>query len=246
MIHYHGGPIRPNHIGLVAWQRRHACISFADCSQMALACEVAQSVIVDSGAYNAWKKGGQVDVPKYLHWVETWRRHPAFDWCLIPDIIEGSEEENNRLATDWPLDVHVSVPVWHLHESFDRLAWLVDEWPRVAFGSSGEFAEIGTFHWWARMAEAMSVVCDADGRPKSKLHGLRMLNPTVFSQFPFSSADSTNVARSIGLDVRWTGPYQAMSQTTRALILMERIELHASASRWSGSIGTQMNFELVG
>jgi len=23
------------------------------------------------------------------------RFHPAFDWCLIPDVIEGTEDENN-------------------------------------------------------------------------------------------------------------------------------------------------------
>jgi len=41
----------------------------------------------------------------------------------------------------------------------------------------------------------MEVCCDADGMPKTKLHGLRMLDPVIFSHMPLSSADSCNVAR---------------------------------------------------
>lgn len=83
------------------------------------------------------------------------------------------------------------------------------------------------------MAEAMGAACDDDGRPRAKLHGLRMLDPRVFSCFPFSSADSTNVARNIGIDQAWaSNAYAPASQYTRALVLMERIERHASASRW--------------
>lgn len=247
MIHYHGGPISPVSAAITTWQRRHACISFANPGQMALALEVAQSVIADNGAFPIWRSGaGRIDVVAYLEWIETWRYHPAFDWCLIPDVIDGTEEENTALVESWPLDSSMSVPVWHLHESLDRLGWLCDEWPRVAFGSSGDYADIGTERWWHRMSEAMNVACDSEGRPKTKLHGLRMLNPTVFSQFPFSSCDSTNVARNMGLDNKWEGPYQALTPATRALVLLERIELHASAAKWTGTLGTQMNFELVG
>lgn len=246
MIHYHGGPITPISAAISAWTRRHACISFAYPEQMPVACEVAQSVIADNGAFTAWKNGEQVSIPMYAAWVMEWYRHPAFDWCLIPDIIDGSEKDNDRLIAEWPLPRPVSVPVWHLHESMQRLETLCNEWQRVAIGSSGQYATIGTASWWRRMSEAMDVCCDREGRPITRLHGLRMLNPTIYSQFPFSSCDSTNVARNIGLDQKWKGTYQAMTKETRAMILTERIELHASAARWAGSVGTQMNFELVG
>ncbi len=246
MIHYHGGPITPVSAAISAWTRRHACVSFAYPDQMPIACEVAQSVIADNGAFTAWKLGQEMNVAGYLDWVNEWCRHPAFDWCLIPDVIDGTEKDNDEQLAWWPIGKHLSVPVWHLHETIDRLKRLCDDYPRVAFGSSGEFSEIGTDGWWRRMSKAMDSICDQDGRPRTKLHGLRMLNPTIYSQFPFSSCDSTNVARNIGLDQKWKGTYQAMTKETRAMILTERIELHASAARWAGQIGTQMNFELVG
>ena len=96
------------------------------------------------------------------------------------------------------------------------------------------------------MAEAMAVACDVDGCPRTKLHGLRMMDPTVFSHVPFASVDSTNVARNTGLDTRWRGPYQPMTPQVRGLVLVDRIEGHAAANRWSGSAGIQKNLELVG
>jgi hypothetical protein len=97
------------------------------------------------------------------------------------------------------------------------------------------------------MAEAMNVLCAADGYPTVKIHGLRMLDPVLFSHIPLSSADSTNIARNVGYDERWTGPYVPKSAWVRALVMMDRVEHHASARRWcSTSSGVQQNMELIG
>lgn len=248
MIHYHGGPITPIAAALAAWSARHAMISFANPDQTALAAEVCQSFTFDNGAYPIWKAGGgEIDIPAYIAWVEQWRRHPGFDWCLIPDVIDGKESDNDRLVSEWSLSPSISVPVWHMHERIERLVELCGCWPRVALGSSGDYAMVGTDRWWHRMGEAMEAICDEQGRPMAKLHGLRMLNPTVFSQLPLASADSTNVARNIGIDSAWTGQYmKGLTKDVRAMVLRERIEKHASASRWTSKVGTQFNLELVG
>lgn len=65
----------------------------------------------------------------------------------------------------------------------------------------------------------------------TKLHGLRMLNADIFRHIPLSSADSTNVARNIGIDKAWAkSAYAPASKETRAAILVERIESYNSAS----------------
>lgn len=247
MIHYHGGPITPRTAAIQAWSRRHACVSFANADQVELAAEICQSFILDNGAYPLFTAGhGRVDVAAYAEFVGRWMLHPGFDWALIPDQIDGTEQDNDRLMDNWTLPQAVSVPVYHMHESIARLARLASEWPRVALGSSGDYWEVGSSKWWSRMHVCMLAVCDEDGRPKTKLHGLRMLNPTIFSQLPLASADSTNVARNIGIDQRWSGPYVPPSKETRALVLIDRIEAHASAARYTGTMGIQMNWELFG
>lgn len=82
------------------------------------------------------------------------------------------------------------------------------------------------------MNKAMNAVCQSNGRPLAKLHGLRMLNPEVFSRLPFASADSTNVAQNIGIDGAWRGTYTPASKETRGQVLAERIEQTNAAQRW--------------
>lgn len=246
MIHYHGMPLSGGDINHTVLQGKHAMVSFALNKCTATIAELCQSFCLDNGAFSAWKKGEKLDVEGFLKWAEIWLRHPGCDFAVIPDVIDGSEQENDALlgvATNH----HQWVPAWHMHESFDRLLRLATSWPRIAIGSSGDYAEIGTRDWWNRMAHAMDEITDDEGFPYCKIHGLRMLDPGLSSYIPFSSADSTNVARNIGIDVRWTGPYVPTSQRTRALVIMDRIENHASAARWKkGFHVKQANFDLIG
>lgn len=250
MIHYHGGPVTPNTAAIALWERRHAMVSFAHPDQVALAAEVCQSFAIDNGAFSMWKSGAVPDWEEYADWVAKWAGHPGFDFAIIPDVIDGKEKENDALITWWYSEPRrfQSCPVWHMHESLDRLKTLSYLYPwRVALGSTKQYATVGTVEWWARMSDAMKVLCDDQGRPRCKLHGLRMLNPTIFSFLPLSSADSTNVARNIGLDDKWDSPYCPRSRELRALVLADRIERHASASHWSGMIvGQQQNLSLLG
>lgn len=250
MIHYHGGPVTPVDVARQLWTRRHAFVSFEHPAQIEIAAEVAQSFALDNGAFSAWKKGGTVDVVGYAEWVNHWRRHPGFDFAVIPDVIDGDEAENDAMFGTWRNaggDLLRDVPVWHLHESIARFDRLCHTFPRVALGSSGVFSQPGSDNWWQRIGSAMDAVCDDRGRPPCKLHGLRMLDPTIFSQLPFASADSTNVARNIGIDAAWDrAPYAPRSKAMRALIIADRIEHHASAATWQRTYGVQQNLELLG
>ena len=253
MIHHHGGPVTPVTAALSLWKARHAMVSFAWPEQIELAAEICQSFALDNGAFTYWKQGGgKIDVKAYADWARKWYGHPGFDWCLIPDVVDGTETDNQIMISEWskhcgPINLmRDSVPVWHLHESFGRLKTLCNIYARVALGSSGAFSDPGSPEWWERISDAMDTIC-VNGIPPCKLHGLRMLNPTIFSQLPLSSADSTNVARNIGLDSKWdSGTYTPKSPTTRAMVLADRIESHGSAATWQRTKGTQCNFELIG
>lgn len=255
MIHYHGGPIWPATAARALWERRHAFVSFARPEQVGVAAEMCQSFALDCGAFTLWKQGGgTVDVEAYAAWVRRWERHPGFDFAVVPDVIDGNEDDNAKMCARWLQQTPRMLPgavVWHLHESLDRLNYLIrctqsHVYNRVCLGSSGQWSTPGSEDWWRRMDEVREVASDAEGRPRCKLHGLRMLNPTIFSHVPLSSADSCNVALNIGKDVKWSGPNQPITPSMRALIIAERIELHAAASTWSKRHGTQMNLELIG
>lgn len=246
MIHYHGTPMTPRDQMIHSFAKRHAMVSYSDARDVEVVAEICHSFCLDNGAFRAWKQGLQYDFNDYAEWAQKWIKHPACDWCVIPDVIDGSEADNDGLLKHWPISLHLSVPVYHLHESLHRLDQLIRHYPRVALGSSGRWADPGSRDWWARMAEVIQIACDDDGMPRVKLHGLRMLDPVIFSQLPLASADSCNVARNAGYDVAWNGPYAPPDRASRALILMNRIEAHASANRWCQSSGVQQNMELIG
>lgn len=219
-------------------------VSFANPQQISLAAEVSQSFALDNGAFSMWRSGIEVQWSDYYAFVDEWISHPGFDWAVIPDVIDGSEEANDALIKEWPFGEHYGVPVWHLHESLDRLSMLCDKWPRIALGSSGTWATPGTVSWWARISRAMDVLT-VNRKLTNRIHGLRMLNPEIFRHLPLSSADSTNVARNIGMDGAWKGTYQPSNKAIRASILTARIESMNSASEWKGLTPKQEEFMLM-
>jgi len=213
---------------------RHALVSWAYPDHIGVVADCCQSFCLDNGAFTVWKKGGVLDIKGYIKWVDLWRRHPGFDFAIIPDVVDGDEQANDELLRIWPLSKAHSAPVWHMHESLDRLTRLADNYRTVCLGSSGQWPTPGTEGWWNRMHQAMRAVCDTDGRPRCRLHGLRMLNPKIFTKLPLSSADSTNASVNAGSKSRF-GIYVPPRPWQRAIIIADRIESYNSAPIWHGA-----------
>lgn len=238
MIHYHGLPITPGTSALAAIKGGHAFVSFAHPDQLGIAVEVCQSFAIDNGAFSAWRSGKPItDWTPFFEWAEEISYLPNCDFIVIPDVIDGGLNEQTALIGAFlqhfgNRGMQVGAPVFHLHEPVEHAAYLSRTWQRVCIGSSGEFAQIGTAKWWQRMNEVMGSMCDEHGRPRCKLHGLRMLDPDVFTSFPFASADSTNIGQNVGIDSAWRGTYTPPSKDVRALVMRERIEAFNSAPVW--------------
>lgn len=235
MIHYHGTPITPETAMVAAISAGHGLVSFNHAQQLAAVANACQSFCIDNGAFSAWTKGKPVtNWQAFYEWAEQSRLMPGCDFSIIPDVIDGDERANDALLAEWPLPKWFGAPVWHMHESMCRLERLAASYPRVCLGSSGDYATVGTPQWWVRIEQAMRVVCDDEGRPLVKLHGLRMLNPKVFTRIPFASADSTNIGRNIGIDTRWkSGAYPPPTKEARALLMRQRIEAYNSPLRYT-------------
>lgn len=234
MIHYHGSPIGGKQDEAARFfARRHAFISYEHRHQEEIVKNVCQSFALDNGAFSVWKRGGELDIDGLYRWYEDVMKHPGCDWVVIPDVISGTERQNDEFERSWPFSRTQGVPVWHYHESLDRLRRLSEDWARIALGSSGEWPTPGTSSWWKRTHEVMKTVCDEDGKPRCKLHGLRMLNPSIFRHLPLSSADSTNAVRNCRDGIAWSGAYKPPHGWLRATVIAERVEVFTSATRYT-------------
>lgn len=240
MVKYHGTPIGGSRQDVARFlQGRHALVPFPRPDDMGIVAEICQSFVLDNGAYTFWKQGGQLDYTGYVAWVEQWHRHPGFDWAIIPDVIGGTPAENDALLIQWPAHLP-GVPVYHMDEPLERLAHLCDTYPTVALGGGAGFEVLQSRKWWHRMRQMMQVACDAQGRPRCRLHGLRMLDPAVFTQLPLASADSTNAARNNSQLPRF-GMYVPPTASQRADVIASRIENYNSAPLYMAQ-ATQTDF----
>lgn len=167
---------------------RHFCVSHAHPQDLKVCLKIGQSIMFDNGAFSAFTKGKPVREQDYIDWLNPVLQHPH--WAIVPDVIDGTLEQQKNRLDNWVYPKELSAPVWHLGLPIDYLLELIDEWPKVCLGSSGLFWNVGGFAWRRRMDEVFDVLCKRRFMPW--LHGLRMLGQT---DWPLASADSTNVAR---------------------------------------------------
>ena len=189
MIHYHGTPITPNR-AIETMGGKHFCVSYARPDQLERCLRLGQSLMLDNGAFSAKTRGLQFDRNGFYKWVEPILRHP--NWGVVPDVIDGTVEQQREMVASWPFRKEFGIPVWHLGLSIDYLLELCDQWGRVCFGSAGEYWQIGTQKWTARMDEAFNQLSITFGSVPW-VHGMRMLGQSE-GPWPLASADSTNVA----------------------------------------------------
>lgn len=189
MIHYHCADIHPLP-KLIELKGRHLLVSHAYPRRIEDAHRIAQSVLLDNGAFTVWRSGGRADWAGYYEWCDEWLDCPT-TWAIIPDVIDAGPEAQDALIAAWPHGER-GAPVWHLDEPLDRILALTDAWPRVCIGSAGRYREIGTPHWRHRMVELFNTLARRRQR-MPYVHGLRMQGEG--GVYPFGSVDSADIAR---------------------------------------------------
>lgn len=154
-----------------------------------------RGLYLDSGAFQAWKRGTTIDPDAYAEYCAAMRE--AHGLAIPPmqiDVIGGTEEQqraNLRLMDRLGLDV---TPVFHGPncESWHYFDELCERFPVVAIGSvlPDNTSDLAT-EW---LSQIFDRVCDPEtGLPRVKLHGLRMASRV--RDFPFASVDGSTWVR---------------------------------------------------
>ena len=189
-IHYHGTPITPLSV-LYTLAGRCFCVSHARPDQVESVHRIGQSVMLDNGAFSAWKRGHVPDWTKYYDWCDRWLDCPT-TWAVIPDVIDAGGQLQDALISEWPHGTR-GAPVWHMDEPIYRLLKLVDEWPRVCIGSTAEYAVVNSPAWQERMHEVWNEI-EIRHKRTPNIHMLRGMQLSG-GIYPFASVDSTDVAQ---------------------------------------------------
>lgn len=190
-IHYHGTPLTPR-AELLKMIGKHFCVSFAEPRDADWCLVHGQSVMWDNGAFSIFTNDGKsLDTKKYYEWLEPRLGFPH--WAVIPDVIDGDVEQQRNMVREWPFNKVFAAPVWHIALPIDWLLELADYWPKVCFGSSAQYWQIGTDAWCRRVDEAFNALVKHIGYVPW-VHMLRGMSLSG-DHWPFASVDSANVAR---------------------------------------------------
>jgi hypothetical protein len=117
-------------------------------------------------------------------------------WFVIPDVIDAGTQEQDALIRECPAELlNRGAPVWHMDEPISRLLRLIEAHPRVCIGSTAEFAVVGSKAWRRRMDAVWDAIITTFGAVPviHMLRGMQCFLPTF--DYPFASADSTDIGR---------------------------------------------------
>lgn len=221
MLHYHGTPLTPRS-ELQKMAGKNFCVSFANPNDADWCLSQGQSVMWDNGAFSMRDKKQAFDPVAFAKWVESRLGHPH--WAVVPDVIGGGVDDQRAAMSGWPHPKELSAPVWHMGLSVEWLIEIADNWPRLCFGSSHEYWQVGSDQWARRADIAFNELERRGLRPW--VHMLRGLS-LCGDVWPFASADSCNVALNFKGDNRRQG-YQVCPER-----MARRIDAVQCPIRWN-------------
>jgi hypothetical protein len=207
----HGLPITPKHL-LEQLAGESFCVSFAAPAQLERAIELVDPegmLMLDNGAFSTWRSGrGRVDREAFFSWANDAQARCPVAVAVIPDVIEGSENENWLEAAYAVRGELSAFPerlmfVWHMNDSIEQLVRASRLFNFVAIGSCAEYdIQKNRKAFLARLrhaSAAIDYVEQAYGR-RPWIHLMRA-NGVIAETIRFDSSDSSNIARKMAAKI---------------------------------------------
>lgn len=157
--------------------------SFQDCN-----------IIIDSGAFSVWNKGGKIDIDDYISFCKTLPEHYVFvNVDVIPETGSSSKEINRCAEEGFENYKYISsklkkvLPVYHYGEHLDILKRYMDYTDYIGLSPANDTHE--------KVKRNYLKTCFNLTRDKVKTHGFGYSSHTGMLLFPFYSVDSISYKR---------------------------------------------------
>lgn len=149
-------------------------------------------VFLDSGAFSAFTKGVEVDLPKYCDYVKAnLDIIETVDGVLCASVLDGIGDPlktwQNQMAME-SLGVR-PLPCFHYGEDEQYLDWYIANYDYITLGGMVPISTPQLIHWLDRLWERH--LTDGAGRPKLKVHGFGLTTMSLMTRYPWFSVDSS-------------------------------------------------------
>lgn len=150
-------------------------------------------VMLDSGAFSAWRLGKPVDLEAYCDFIkenEEWLHQYVCLDVINPDSPEDAARESYKNLRYMHKRGLRPIPVFHAKEGFDWLKRILDSGADyIGFAGLSLGSKTKIFSWYQ---SAWSHIVDSTGKPLVKVHGFGEGDWKNITSFPWKSTDSTS------------------------------------------------------
>lgn len=151
-----------------------------------------KTVFLDSGAFSAFTKGVQVDLPGYCEYIKKNADIiQVIDGVLCASVLDGIGDPlmtyQNQMAME-ALGVK-PLPCFHYGEDERYLEHYIANYDYITLGGMVPISTPQLIHWLDRLWERY--LCDGAGRPKIKVHGFGLTSLPLMKRYPWFSVDSS-------------------------------------------------------
>jgi hypothetical protein len=152
-----------------------------------------QRVFLDSGAFSAFTKGTEINLPEYCDYIK--KNHDIIryiDGTYLFSVLDGIGDPlktyQNQMAME-QLGVR-PLPCFHYGEDERYLEYYIQNYPYITLGGMVPITTKQLYYWLDRIWERY--LCDGSGRPKLKVHGFGLTTVDLMERYPWFSVDSSS------------------------------------------------------
>ncbi len=172
-----------------------------------------KKVFLDSGAFSAFTKGIDVDLPAYCRYIqENADIIENIDGSVCASVLDsiGSAEGTykNQMAME-KLGVR-PLPCFHYGEDEKCLAWYVKNYSHITIGGMVPISTPQLRIWLDRIWDRY--LTDGAGRPRLNVHGFGLTTISLMKNYPWYSVDSSSwVQTAANGGILYTQNWKAMA-----------------------------------
>lgn len=152
-----------------------------------------RKVFLDSGAFSAFTKGVEVDLPGYCDYIKRNIDIIEKDGnSILASVLDGIGDPlktwQNQQAME-NLGVR-PLPCFHYGEDERYLEWYISNYEYITLGGMVPISTPQLKLWLDRIWERY--LTDGSGRPRLKVHGFGLTTLSLMERYPWASVDSSS------------------------------------------------------
>lgn len=150
-------------------------------------------VFLDSGAFSAFTKGTEIDLPAYCDYVK--RNHDIIecvDGTYLFSVLDGIGDPLKTYQNQMAMESHGvrPLPCFHYGEDERYLEWYLQRYDYITIGGMVPITTKQLYYWLDRIWDRY--LTDGAGHPRLKVHGFGLTTVDLMERYPWYSVDSSS------------------------------------------------------